>query len=64
MKLLPFIHFENRQCGLNVTKVLMKKSGIIASDTVRAPYATVSEATRSQLLELAHRYEPLILNWA
>src|SRR5919206_3457369 len=34
---LPLINYENRQCGLQACKVLMKEGGIIASDAVRHP---------------------------
>src|SRR5215471_18942603 len=30
---LPLINYENRQCGLQACKVLMKEGGVIASDT-------------------------------
>jgi 2-keto-3-deoxy-L-arabinonate dehydratase len=62
--LLPFIHFENRQCGLRATKVLMKEGNIIGSDTTRAPIGDLHPDTRSQLVELAKRHDPLVLRWA
>jgi 2-keto-3-deoxy-L-arabinonate dehydratase len=62
--LLPFIHFENRQCGLRATKILMKEGNIIGSDRTRAPLGEVHPDTRSQLLELAKRHDPLVLRWA
>jgi 2-keto-3-deoxy-L-arabinonate dehydratase len=62
--LLPFIHFENRQCGLRATKVLMKEGNIIGSDTTRAPIGDLHPDTRSQLVELAKRHNPLVLRWA
>jgi 2-keto-3-deoxy-L-arabinonate dehydratase len=61
--LLPFIHFENRQCGLRATKVLMKEGNIIASDKTRAPIGDLHPDTRSQLVELAKRHNPLVLRW-
>jgi 2-keto-3-deoxy-L-arabinonate dehydratase len=63
-QLLPFIHFENRQCGLRATKVLMKEGGIIGSDKTRAPIGELHPDTRSQLVELAKRHDPLVLRWA
>ena len=62
--LLPFIHFENRQCGLRATKVLMKEGNIISSDKTRAPIGELHPDTRSQLVELAKRHDPLVLRWA
>jgi len=63
-ELLPFIHFENRQCGLRATKVLMKEGNIIASDRTRAPIGELHPDTRAQLVEMAKRKDPLILRWA
>lgn len=63
-RLLPFIHFENRQCGLRATKVLMKEGGIIGSDRTRAPIGELHPDTRSQLVDLAKRHDPLVLRWA
>lgn len=62
--LLPFIHFENRQCGLRASKVLMKEGGIIRSDKSRAPVGPLHPRTRSQLLDMARRRNPLVLRWA
>ncbi|AMM31636.1 Dihydrodipicolinate synthetase family [Sinomonas atrocyanea] len=62
--LLPLIHFENRQCGLRATKTLMKEGRIIHSDRTRAPLGELHPDTRSQLLEIAKRKDPLILRWA
>lgn len=63
-ELLPFIHFENRQCGLRATKVLMKEGNIIASDRTRRPVGELHPDTRAQLVEMAKRKDPLILRWA
>jgi dihydrodipicolinate synthase/N-acetylneuraminate lyase len=62
--LLPFIHFENRQVGLRAAKVLMKEGGIIESDRTRAPLAELDPETRSQLIAMARRKDPLVLRWA
>ncbi|HUB14161.1 MAG TPA: dihydrodipicolinate synthase family protein [Acetobacteraceae bacterium] len=60
---LPLINYENRQCGLAACKALMQEGGIIASDTVRAPLAPLSAATRAGLLAAAQRLDPLVLRW-
>lgn len=61
---LPMIHYENRQCGLRATKILMKEGGIIASEATRAPFGPVSPAIRAGLVAHARRRDPLILRWA
>jgi len=61
---LPLINYENRQCGLLATKALMRESGIIASDKVRAPTPPLHPVTRADLVALARRRDPLILRWA
>jgi 2-keto-3-deoxy-L-arabinonate dehydratase len=60
---LPLINYENRQCGLAACKALMKEGGIIASDAVRAPLASLHPATRAGLIETARRLDPLVLRW-
>ena len=61
---LPLINFENRQCGLAASKILMKEGGVIASEAVRHPLQPLSAATRSGLIEAARRLDPLVLRWA
>lgn len=61
---LPLIHYENRQCGLQAAKVLMKEGGIIACEATRHPYVPLHPAVRAGLLEIARRLDPLILHWA
>ncbi len=61
---LPLINFENRQCNLRATKVLMAEGGIIESAHTRHPFLPLPEATRAGLLDLARRVDPLILRWA
>jgi 2-keto-3-deoxy-L-arabinonate dehydratase len=61
---LPMIHYENRQCGLRATKILMQEGGMIASEATRHPFGPVSPAIRAGLVEHARRRKPLILNWA
>ncbi|WP_037066277.1 dihydrodipicolinate synthase family protein [Pseudonocardia acaciae] len=63
-RLLPLIHYENRQCGLRAQKILMAEGGIIRSERTRAPFAPVSPRTRAGLVELARRHDPLVLGWA
>jgi 2-keto-3-deoxy-L-arabinonate dehydratase len=62
-RILPLIHYENRQCGLRATKVVMAEGGVIASDAVRHPLAPLHPATRAGLLELARDASPLALRW-
>lgn len=61
---LPLIHYENRQCGLRATKVLMQEGGIIHSAATRHPLPPLHPATRAGLIELARKRDPLILRWA
>ena len=61
---LPLIHYENRQCGLRATKVLLQEGNIIHSDRTRAPMPPLHPRTRAGLVELARRLDPLILRWA
>lgn len=61
---LPMIHFENRQCGLRATKILMKEGGIIGSEATRAPFGPASPAIREGLVAHARHRQPLILRWA
>ncbi len=61
---LPLINFENRQCGLRATKVLMHEGGIIGSEQARHPTPPLPGPLRTGLLELARRLNPLILRWA
>jgi dihydrodipicolinate synthase/N-acetylneuraminate lyase len=61
---LPLIQYENRQCGLRATKVLMQEGGIIACERTRLPLPPLHPATRGGLIELARSVDPLILRWA
>jgi 2-keto-3-deoxy-L-arabinonate dehydratase len=60
---LPLINYENKQCGLRATKVLMHEGGVIASEAVRHPITPLPPAIRTGLVELARRLDPLILRW-
>jgi 2-keto-3-deoxy-L-arabinonate dehydratase len=62
-RILPLINFENRQCGLRATKSVMAEGKVIKSDAVRHPLEPLHPATRSGLLELAHRLNPIALRW-
>jgi 4-hydroxy-tetrahydrodipicolinate synthase len=62
-RLLPLINFENRQCGLRGTKVVMKEGGVIKSDHVRHPQTPLPAATRAELMELVREADPLALKW-
>jgi len=62
-RILPLINFENRQCGLQATKVVMAEGGVIRSDAVRHPLERLHPATRAGLLELARELGPLALRW-
>jgi 2-keto-3-deoxy-L-arabinonate dehydratase len=62
-RILPLINFENRQCGLQATKIVMAAGGVIASDAVRHPLEMLHPATRAGLLELAAELRPLALRW-
>jgi len=63
-EILPLIHYENRQCGLNAAKFLMMQGGIIGSDRARAPLGGLPAPTRQELLHLARQRDALILRWA
>jgi dihydrodipicolinate synthase/N-acetylneuraminate lyase len=58
---LPLLNWENKHGGLATAKVLMHEGGIIASEAVREPLASMSSELRAGLLELARRLDPLIL---
>jgi len=60
---LPLINYENRQCGLAASKVLMKAGGVIASDIVRHPLQPLHPATRAGLIEIAKELDPVVLRW-
>ncbi len=62
-RILPLINYENRQCGLRATKVVMAEGGVIGSDAVRHPLEPLHPATRAGLLELAREADPLALRW-
>ncbi|MCP1839839.1 2-keto-3-deoxy-L-arabinonate dehydratase [Bradyrhizobium sp. USDA 4524] len=60
---LPLINYENRQCGLQACKVLMREGGVIKSDAVRHPLQPLHPATRAGLIEIAWTLDPVVLRW-
>jgi len=62
-KILPLINYENRQCGLEGTKIIMKEGGVIKSAAVRHPFSSISPYSREGLLKLAHSFDVLALRW-
>lgn len=63
-RVLPLIHYENRQCGLAGAKHLLQAGGIIRSARCRAPFPGLAPATAKDLEDLAARKETLVLRWA
>lgn len=61
--ILPFINYENRQCGLRACKTLMMEGGVIKSDRVRHPLDPLPDRTRTGLLEIASALDPVVLRW-
>jgi 2-keto-3-deoxy-L-arabinonate dehydratase len=60
---LPLINYENRQCGLNACKALMREGGVIGSEAVRHPLQPLHPSTRAGLIEIARRLDPIVLRW-
>ncbi len=60
---LPLINYENRQCGLQACKVLMKEGRVIKSDAVRHPLKQLRPETRAGLIELARGLDAMALRW-
>jgi 2-keto-3-deoxy-L-arabinonate dehydratase len=63
-RILPLIHYKNRQCGLAGAKHLLHAGGIIRSPRCRAPFPELSPVVGRELLELARRKDALVLKWA
>jgi len=63
-RVLPLIHYENRQCGLTAAKIVLAEGGVIRSARTRAPFPEVGPRTRAELLELARSRDVLALRWA
>ena len=47
-RILPLINYENRQCGLRATKVVMKEGGVIRSEHVRHPLTPLDPTIRAE----------------
>ena len=62
-RILPLINYENRQCGLRATKIVMAAGGVIASEAVRHPLEPLPAATRAGLLELVAALAPIAVRW-
>jgi len=62
-RILPFINYENRQCGLRACKTLMMEGGVIKSDYVRHPLEPLPERSRAGLLDIARSLDPIVLRW-
>jgi 2-keto-3-deoxy-L-arabinonate dehydratase len=60
---LPLINLENRQCGFLAAKALMKEGGVIACEAPRHPWPPLHPASRSLLIETAHRLDAMVLRW-
>jgi 2-keto-3-deoxy-L-arabinonate dehydratase len=60
---LPLINHENRQAGFLAAKALMLAGGVISCDAPRAPWPAMHPEVRRQLLDIAHRLDPLVLRW-
>ncbi|MBD0273641.1 MAG: dihydrodipicolinate synthase family protein, partial [Acetobacteraceae bacterium] len=60
---LPLINYENRQAGLLASKALMQEGGVIRCGMARHPIPQLHPATRSGLVEIARRLDPLVLRW-
>jgi 2-keto-3-deoxy-L-arabinonate dehydratase len=60
---LPLINWENRQCGLQAAKILMKEGGVIRSDAVRHPLQGVRPEARAGLIEIARQLDAVALRW-
>jgi 4-hydroxy-tetrahydrodipicolinate synthase len=61
---LPLINYENRQCGLLASKVLMKAGGIIRCDMARHPLQKLHPTTESRLIEIAKGLDAMVLRWS
>ena len=61
--ILPLINFENRQCGFQATKAIMKEGGVIKSDFCRHPIKLLDDHTKNLLISLAKDYNLVAMNW-
>jgi 4-hydroxy-tetrahydrodipicolinate synthase len=63
MRWLPLINYENRQCGIQSCKILMKEGGVIKSDAMRHPLRPARKESRDGLIEIARSLDALALKW-
>lgn len=63
-RLLPAIHYENRQCGLQAAKIALAEGGVIRSSRCRSPLERLDAATTGGLIDLLRARDPLVLRWA
>ena len=63
-RILPLIHYENRQCGLAAAKLLLHRGAVIGSARCRAPFAELAPLVAAELEQLAIRKDALVLRWA
>jgi 4-hydroxy-tetrahydrodipicolinate synthase len=63
-RILPLIHYENRQCGLAAAKHLLQVGGVIGSSRCRAPFPELAPVVAQELEQLARRKDALVLTWA
>jgi 2-keto-3-deoxy-L-arabinonate dehydratase len=63
-RVLPLIHYENRQCGLAAAKHLLYRGGVIGSSRCRAPFPDLAPVVAAELEQLATRKGALVLRWA
>ena len=62
-KILPLINFENRQCGFQATKIIMKEGGVINSAYCRHPIKILDDHTKNLLISIAKDYDLVSMNW-
>lgn len=62
-RVLPAINHENRQCGFLATKAAMVEGGVIKSEYCRHPISPLHSDTRSVLIDLISRLDPIVLSW-
>ena len=62
-KILPLINFENRQCGFQATKIIMKEGGVIKSAYCRHPIKILDDHTKKLLISIANEYDLVSMNW-
>ena len=61
--ILPLINFENRQCGFQATKIIMKEGGVINSAYCRHQIKILDDHTKNLLISIAKDYDLVSMNW-